>query len=191
VWKTLNNPCFSPICDKLWILSVWQDPARERFWCPTLTTEFSLMLSQTSYLWFVLTVHFHVTTQRGPGLGASCLFSLPCNNFTRSVQRFSIDLYIVKRLAIGAWGVVDQSNITRPSILTYSWLFLEKKNLMCQNNTSVISRKLKGGEFQGWTFFNFSTDILIVQLKVPTLIHNSLKRNNNGCQKEKEISVIQ
>jgi len=62
---------------------------------------------------------------------------------------------------------------------------------MCQNNTSVISRKLKGGEFQGWTFFNFSTDILIVQLKVPTLIHNSLKRNNNGCQKEKEISVIQ
>lgn len=28
-----------------------------------------------------------------------------------------------------------------------------------------------------------STDILIVQLKVPILIHNSLKRNNNGCQK--------
>jgi len=24
VWKTLNNLCLSPICDKLWILSVWQ-----------------------------------------------------------------------------------------------------------------------------------------------------------------------
>lgn len=24
VWKTLNNPCLPPICDKLWILSVWQ-----------------------------------------------------------------------------------------------------------------------------------------------------------------------
>lgn len=24
VWKTLNNPCLPPICDKLWILSVWR-----------------------------------------------------------------------------------------------------------------------------------------------------------------------
>jgi len=71
VWKMLNKLCFSPICDKLWILSVWQALTMGGFWCSN--PGHWILIDAFSNLIFVivLTVHFHVTTHCGLGLVSS------------------------------------------------------------------------------------------------------------------------